>query len=145
MNTENPKNISLKRKYPRVNGLHYKTMFLWQTCHHYHRGGEIEEIGFSSKTQILNSVPPRLIQTKQIDQIQKLYFLSFFVYLSFVQVKYFMQQKKQLPNKVWHTCESHYTPQYIETRLPVSFSSSIGPEVCFSFFHPKVKVKETLP
>ena len=30
------------------------------------------------------------------------------------------------------------------TRLPASRSSSIGPEGCFSFFHPKVEVKETI-
>ena len=30
------------------------------------------------------------------------------------------------------------------TRLPASRSSSVGPEGCFSFFHPKVKVKKTV-
>ena len=35
-------------------------------------------------------------------------------------------------------------PFFIETRLPASRSSSIGPEGRFSFFHPKVKVKETI-
>ena len=39
-----------------------------------------------------------------------------------------------------------YFPQQAqdETRLPASRSSSIGPEGRFSFFHPKVKVKETI-
>ena len=31
-----------------------------------------------------------------------------------------------------------------QTRLPASRSSSVGPEGCFSFFHPKVKVKKTI-
>ena len=31
-----------------------------------------------------------------------------------------------------------------ETRLPASRSSSVEPVGCFSFFHPKVKVKETI-
>ena len=31
-----------------------------------------------------------------------------------------------------------------ETRLPASRSSSIGPEGCFSFLHPKVKVNKTI-
>ena len=30
------------------------------------------------------------------------------------------------------------------TRLPASRSSSVGPEGCFLFFHPKVEVKETI-
>ena len=32
----------------------------------------------------------------------------------------------------------------MSTRLPASRSSSVGPEGHFSFFHPKVKVKETI-
>ena len=35
---------------------------------------------------------------------------------------------------------SHYINN-TKTRLPASRSSSIGPEGCFSFLHPKVKVK----
>ena len=52
---------------------------------------------------------------------------------------------KKCQNKHWHQhkveCEVNFQKQ---TRLPASRSSSIGPEGCFSFFHPKVKVKERM-